>query len=404
MAIDLRRSCIVAALLLFGNGAVGQEGWARYRLIVPDEAAAQRVSDSELALFSDSVALGYTDVIVGPGQFPELWSLRLPYMRIQELPDPRSWADYGLETDNPNYRNQYLRFDQIIAQIEAWRAANPRVISRRQIGLSIQGRPLWAYRVGGPQIPGQPEKVVVVTCLTHAREWITGSVGMHLLYMLSELYRPRPNRPPNVPNVTVWFVPVQNPDGYEYSFTNDRMWRKNRRRNNSTSFGVDLNRNYSVAWGGAGSSGNPSSDVYRGTAPFSEPETAAIRDFCASPAVSKLTAFMDIHSYSQLILYPWSYTSNAIPSGDRTRHISLGNAMRTKILEVYGTPFTVQQGSQLYIASGTSKDWGYGVHGAISYTIELRDTGQYGFLLPENQIAPSQDEFWPAFLEFLRQL
>src|SRR5512138_2293267 len=77
-----------------------------------------------------------------------------------------------------------------------------------------------------------------------------------------------------VDSTELWIVPVVNPDGYQYSWATDRYWRKNRRGGH----GVDLNRNYSVAWGGDGSSADKSSQVYRGEFAFSEVESSAVRD------------------------------------------------------------------------------------------------------------------------------
>ena len=72
-------------------------------------------------------------------------------------------------------------------------------------------------------------------------------------------------------NGTEFFIiPIVNPDGYRYTWNSFRMWRKNRRNNGNGSYGVDLNRNWAVGWGGGGSSGNPVSNPYRGTGPFSE--------------------------------------------------------------------------------------------------------------------------------------
>ena len=104
--------------------------------------------------------------------------------------------------------------------------------------------------------------------------------------------------------VTLLAVPVANPDGYQHSWDHDRYWRKNRRDQH----GVDLNRNFEVAWGERGASDDPRSPIYHGPSPFSEPESVALRDLLRR---EKIEGHIDFHSYSQLVLYPWSYTSSA---------------------------------------------------------------------------------------------
>ena len=105
----------------------------------------------------------------------------------------------------------------------------------------------------------------------------------------------------------VVIVPIANPDGYIFTWTDNRMWRKTRRNNGDGTFGVDANRNWDSNWGGVGSSGNPSSDTYRGPEVFSEPETRAIADFIS--ASGKVCAAIDTHTYAQDILGPigWTY-------------------------------------------------------------------------------------------------
>ena len=97
--------------------------------------------------------------------------------------------------------------------------------------------------------------------------------------------------------VDFFVIPVVNPDGYEYTWSSPsrRYWRKNRRVNANGSIGVDLNRNWGAGWGGGGSSGIAASDIYRGTAPFSEPETQAMRDFYQSNP--NVVSNIDFHAF-----------------------------------------------------------------------------------------------------------
>jgi murein tripeptide amidase MpaA len=197
-----------------------------------------------------------------------------------------------------------------------------------------------------------------------------------------------------VNHAEIWIVPMVNPDGHQYSVTNQRLWRKNRRNNGDGTFGVDLNRNYGYQWGGPGSSGDTFSEIYRGSAPFSEPETQAVRDFLRQQRPASLISY---HNYSQLVLYPWGYTNN--PAPDEMVMHNLAVAMADRIRVVHNVRYTPEQSSDLYLASGDTTDWLYGEFGVPNFTIELRPQSAVpGFELPENQIEPTFEENLPAAL------
>ncbi|MBU6997899.1 MAG: hypothetical protein HXS42_09595, partial [Theionarchaea archaeon] len=139
--------------------------------------------------------------------------------------------------------------------------------------------------------------------------------------------------------------------------------------------GTDLNRNYSYGWGGSGSSGTCTSDTFRGYDPFDAPETAAVRDFFnAHPDINVLLSY---HSYASLVLWPWGYTYNAISDADdRNVHEIMGEQYASYV------NYTPQQASDLYLASGTTDDWSYGVTQndampCFSFTVELAGSGFY---------------------------
>ncbi len=382
---------VALALVCCADEAV----WARYRVFVPNDAAAQRLTDSSLPLFSDNVTLGFTDVIAGPEHQKELNQLGLPYFFVQALPPPgpTMWAQSG------DYRSAYFPLDAIIAQYEQWRQESSTWVTRVNAGTSWEGRAVWVYRLREPSTPIPPRSVVLQAGI-HAREWISPSVVMHLFNNLRELAQTSILHRWLINEVEVCAFPVLNPDGYEYTWTTNRLWRKNR-RNNGSSYGVDLNRNYSVGFGGGGSSGNPSSDTYRGPSAFSEPETRAVRDFVAT--LPNLVGFIDYHSYGQLILWPWGYTTNSPP--DRVELDRIGRMMEQEVESAYGTDYRQGQASTtLYLASGVSNDWAYGVHRVPALAIELRDRGTYGFRLPPDQIRPTQHESYLAFEAYLIDL
>lgn len=398
---------LILLLLAFVSASWAQLGWHRYRLYVTNDAEAQRLIDSSLQLFSHDVEIGEVDVVVAPGMLLELWRLGIRYSYVGRLRDADSWKDEGLDRAF-DYQNSYGRYDPIIQQYEDWRAQYPQFVSRTQIGTSINGRAIWAYRIWNPwgfQVNDPPAKTIFFQGVQHAREWVATSVPMFITDMTLRRMGTTATFGRLMHKFQLVVIPVANPDGYEYSWTNDRYWRKNRRNNGSGSFGVDLNRNWATGWGGEGSSGNRDSEVYRGTAAFSEPETRAIRDYAnAIHATNPIVGFIDFHSYGQYILWPWGYTSALPPT--QTELNNVASAMRTAMVNGGGRSYTIGHTYRtLYPASGIAPDWFYSTFGNIPcYTVELRDTGAFGFELPPSQILPTCQENWSGVQEFYNQL
>uniref|UniRef100_K7GCZ0 Peptidase M14 domain-containing protein n=2 Tax=Pelodiscus sinensis TaxID=13735 RepID=K7GCZ0_PELSI len=177
------------------------------------------------------------------------------------------------------------------------------------------------------------------------------------------------------------------------------MWRKTRSvRAGSSCIGVDPNRNWDAGFGGAGSSSNPCSETYRGPFAHSESEVKAIVDFVKSHG--NIKAFISIHSYTQLLLYPYGYTRTQ--AADHQELDQIAKAAVTALSSLYGTSY--RYGSiitAIYQASGGTIDWTYNQGIKYSFTFELRDTGRYGFLLPANQIIPTAEETWLALMTIM---
>lgn len=302
---------------------------------------------------------------------------------------------------------RYLTLDEIYAAMRQLADQNPRLVQMFEVGKSVEGRPIYALR-----LTRDPRRArvyrdrpqVVINAMQHAREWITPPVVLYFAYRLVSEYETDVRVREYLDRMEIYVVPVVNPDGYVFTHTTNRLWRKNRRYNgrnlwNQPIYGVDLNRNWAYGWGGPGSSGNPSSETYRGTAPFSEPETYHLSRWLLS--LPLLRAHVDVHSYSQMILYPWGNTADLPPFNAVFERVGL--AQQVAILSVHQQYYTVGPiATTIYLASGGMTDWVFAVRGALSFTYELRDTGQYGFLLPPEQILPNCEEVYPAFLELLR--
>lgn len=278
----------------------------------------------------------------------------------------------------------------------------PEIAELRQIGQSVEGRPIWALRIGDRR--GSDRKLLFMGC-HHAREWIAVEVP----YLLAEHLVTNAGSSPVsewLAQGELWVAPMVNPDGHEHSRVADRLWRKNRRPNADGSIGVDPNRNYGYLWGTLNistSSHVPSDATYVGPRAFSEPETRAVRDLIGRELFRGVITY---HSFTQLILYPWGYTADPIADpADRDLMATLAVRMRDLIQGVHGTVYTPQQSSQLYPTAGDTTDWTYGIYGIPSFTIELRPLtiADGGFILPPDQIVPTWEENRPAALEFIAQ-
>jgi hypothetical protein len=183
---------------------------------------------------------------------------------------------------------------------------------------------------------------------------------------------------------------VVNPDGFVYSRTVDSFWRKNRRNNGDGTFGVDNNRNYAYEWAGPGTSSFTGDETYRGSARFSEPETAAVRDLFLSRHI--VTAISN-HTYDNLILFPWAYTTTDTPEAQAFS--SMGNAMAAINHYTAG-----QTADILYLASGDTDDWVYGTLAGFFFTFEH---GCCEFHPAYSQVTAMYAASYPAFLYLAEQ-
>ena len=229
----------------------------------------------------------------------------------------------------------------------------------------------------GSSNPAKP--VIFVDAGIHAREWIAPATA---LYLINQLVENSANRY-LIENIDWIILPSANPDGYEYSWTNDRLWRKTVSPGTLCN-GCDPNRNFDFHWMETGASSWECSETYAGSRAFSEVETRNLRDYILK--TPNIKAYLTLHSYGQYLLYPWGY-GNVLPSNWRELD-DLGQKVNDAIRAVSGTRYTVGSSTQvLYAAAGASDDWAMGVAGIdLVYTIELPGGGSYGFDLPASRI------------------
>lgn len=306
----------------------------------------------------------------------------------------------------------YHSYESLVADLNRLASDHPDIAKVYALGTTEEGRLILAVKISdnaASDIDEYENKVLFIG-MHHAREWISLEVPYLLAKYLVEHYND-PSIKPLIDNEEIWIIPLLNPDGFEYSRSSNRLWRKNRRHFPRPfwfdCYGVDLNRNYgSSTWGTIKDSANSykcDDDTYIGPNAFSERETQVIRDLFRT---YHFDAVLSYHSYSQLILWPWGYTTEPISNtADKRFMENLANAMRDRIQGVHGEIYIPQQSSKLYRTAGDLTDWSYETFGIPSFTIELRPKSAFpparGFLLPEDQIDETFEENLPAALLLL---
>jgi len=304
------------------------------------------------------------------------------------------------QTDSMNWDN-YQRYETIIPWMEKLAADNPSFVSLTDMGRSHEDRKILMLKVGNSP-RGDETRAVWVDGGIHAREWIAVATATFLLDKIVDVFKSNDTstcEAKAVQSVDWYIAPLLNPDGYEYSHTNDRMWRKNRSPPpaGSSCYGTDLNRNWDVIGFGAGAtSSNPCSETYKGTAKNSEPETKVISE-TIQKYKSNIRIYLTFHSYGQYWLTSFGYKTE-LPV-DNEKLVTLGRHAVDAIQCV--TPsrsYTIgSAGAIFYIAGGASDDYAKAAADIpYSFTVELPDDGSYGFLLPANQIKTVGAELWAA--------
>ncbi|KAM9650948.1 carboxypeptidase A4 isoform 1-T1 [Trichechus inunguis] len=284
----------------------------------------------------------------------------------------------------------YHSLEAIYLEMDSMAADFPDFVSQVKIGHSFENRPLYVLKFSTGT--GEPRPAIWLNAGIHSREWISQATGIWMARKIVSDYKKDPAVTSILEIMDIFLLPVANPDGYVYTQTKNRFWRKTRSRNpGSKCIGVDPNRNWNSSFAGEGASDNPCSEVYHGPHANSEVEVKSVVDFIQEHGNFK--CFIDLHSYSQLLMYPYGYTVDKAPDAEELDKVA-GRAAKA-LASLLGTKYRVGPSSTiLYPVSGSSIDWAYDNGIKYAFTFELRDTGRYGFLLPANQIISTAEETW----------
>ncbi|MGQ0840671.1 M14 family metallopeptidase [Actinokineospora sp.] len=299
--------------------------------------------------------------------------------------------------DFPGADSNYHNYAEMTAELNAAAAAYPAILSKQVIGKTFQNRDLFAIKISDNVTTDENEPEVLFTSNQHAREHLTVEMALYLVKTFTQSYASDSRIRGLVDSREIWIIPSINPDGAEFDVATGSYagWRKNRQTNaGSSNVGTDLNRNWDYKWGCCGgSSGSTGSETYRGTAPESGTEVKVLSNFVRSRVIGgkqQITVGIDFHTYSELILWPFGWTTANTAPGltveDERVFSTIGRAMAQT------NGYTPEQSSDLYITDGSIDDYLWGVHKIYGYTFEMypgSGGGLSGFY-PPDEVIPAQ--------------
>ncbi|KAF1936293.1 hypothetical protein EJ02DRAFT_414262 [Clathrospora elynae] len=413
LSVTLASLGLASAASLASTKKVSYDDWKVYRVNVGSKAAEIEtlMSSLKLELWKGKPASSdVVDIMVPPAVIKDFEAstadiqthIMHENLGLSIADENASFGTYAAgAAPSATWFNSYHTIAEHMQWITDLAAAYPNNAEVVSAGKSVEGRDIKGIHIYGSGGKGS-KRGVVWHGTVHAREWITTMV---VEYAAFQLLTSTDATTAGFKNTYDFYIfPIVNPDGFAYTQASDRMWRKNRQTTpTATCVGRDINRNWPSHWdqpGGASTSA--CAEDYKGPSAGDGVETKALKAQLDSIAAGKgVQLYMDIHSYSQLWMYPYGYSCSAVLPNS-AKFASLTSGAISAVKAVHGTVFTGGPiCNAIYQVSGDSVDYAYEVAKAnYSMTVELRDTGNYGFVLPAAQILPSGEEMW-AGLRYL---
>ncbi|KAJ1329880.1 carboxypeptidase A4 [Microdochium nivale] len=356
----------------------------------------------------------YTDIVVAPEKIAAFTKATAGMERSvlhenlgQSIAAESEFPAFSIAAVNSTWFNSYHPYADHLGFLRGLQQQYPSQSEIVTSGNSLQGNAITGIHLFGSA--GKNVKpAIVIHGTVHAREWIGTMVVEYFAYNLLSNYASNSEIKAFVDKYDFYFFPVVNPDGFIYTQTTDRLWRKNRQTTSGSScLGHDINRNWNFKWSVAGgASTDPCADDFKGLSAGDTPEFKALSSWMAGiKSKQGLKLFIDYHAYSQLFMTPYGYSCTAVA----TKNTELQSLAKGAVAAIKAqSGFVYDYGpicSTIYQATGSSVDYVNDVIGSeYTFTSELRDTGRYGFVLPAAQIVPSGQEAYAGFRYLLQNM
>jgi hypothetical protein len=333
------------------------------------------------------------EVIVPEAELPALRAaVPASIVKILERSRPlrdkvAEWRRIVPDLPDPNYRTPA----EILAGLQALEAQFPTLAklwdfqSRWGTPLTHNGRRVYGLRISDNPGVDEDEPNLVVFANNHCRELNTIEVAFMTAENLLNGYATNAALKKIVDQNQVWIIPTMNPDGLDFVWTSNDMWRKNRRNNGGGSYGVDLNRNYPYFWSRCGSSSSPSSDTYHGPSAGSEPEAQMMLAFAQAEGIERL---IDFHSYARDVRTP----HNSLITGNLP---SMVTSFYAPLHQAIASAMSYQTNTSC--CCGTHMEWHHSLHGTMAFLVEMGDAFQPPFPSTVTELA----RVWPGVELFL---
>ncbi|UCE37817.1 MAG: hypothetical protein JSW00_00810 [Thermoplasmata archaeon] len=260
--------------------------------------------------------------------------------------------------------SQYHTNSEMASELQVIKGNHTSIVRLYNLTTTFEGRTLWAVKISDGFVteaedyndPEEPDVLFIGG--QKANSFISVEMAIYLINHLTDKYGEDDHVTDLVNNREIWIIPMLNPDGHVYVEEGNEDWEKNRRDNGGGNFGVNLDRNYEYMWGGAGSSGDPSDVSYRGSEPFSEKETQALRTLVEN---QDFVFSLTFESFGETITYPWGHTSTPSPDENLLLEIASDMAMYTE--------YDVIQSGDVEITHGNLNDWLHNKTDVLPFTV-----------------------------------
>jgi len=372
----------------------------------------------KIDLWSDNFALGELNLRIPKHSWSEFQELflqrfnlkyRVVIHNLQELVDAEtSEMQKKIIIDRYNRTNSFQFFDAYrnLDEINNWMSQMAENYPDRVSVItdfpteSYEKRKILGVKIGKKPFTNKP--VLLFHGGIHAREWISPSTVSWIAHELMSKYESDAEIRRIVDSFEIHVFPVLNVDGYAFTHSSNRLWRKTRRKiPNSSCIGTDPNRNFPFQWATGGSSSNPCSETFHGDTKESEPEVKGMVAYGKRYAdQGRLKGYIDYHAYGQLYMRPWGYSSRDVPADEGKMKV-IGDSAAAAISRVRGKTYRSGRiAIIIYVASGSSADYFYGQHKVFSFAVELSTN----FVLPVSEIKLCGNENFEGFKAFALKL